>query len=696
MSGTFTYRSPTTPAGAGWSEDLGTEAVRLGQIAGLSTQAQLGSVDGSSIGIDDPDSDVGHDADGIVGLKQFDWRESACPVGRRLIWTGYVGPRTYRRGDGSRPSLITDAARWIDVNLQDINAFLSFRLLVDWGASGDASFNRPAETDIERVQALLDVFYVSTTLFDGLVAASGGVDMDAVDYTGQRPIDVLNDCAQQSGRNFFVFYDETGAYTPGAGDFGLFYDFSYLPVYPSNDPDFRVSNVLSDCDRTGGDFTGPTWPPSFDAELAVDPMRVVSAAHTMVGKTAVPRQLISTSYKFAHRDMDVATPDLKTVAKAEARLDRYLDDNATEDARLTFRMRLPAANVNDWKEGQYAQVRFSHLKTDALDLSEFTSVRCVRRTVAQDEETDAFYNVDYECTPMRGEPSGAADAGMVGVSYSGTPALPRPSTPGNVLLAIMFAAGNTTRFPTAFRALDNPPVSPAGAATPPFSTGQTAAWTIIGSATTDYKGQNIGGPCSAGYGGPYHGAAGTCTSGLMVAAAWRHVAPGEVTTKPAQFSTEITDSQTLTFLWELPTSTPPDGTFVESDGDGGGNPSTATLPTISGNCIAAVNWALATGHGGAVSPTASAFLGAGSSLRGPIQTIPGSHSPTHMNDTTVTSNVQNWGWLISMPTGGIASARVTGANTGTPYAHINWCGIAIRLPADVTLPDIPYPANQSA
>ena len=135
---------------------------------------------------------------------------------------------------------------------------------------------------------------------------------------------------------------------------------------------------------------------------------------------------------------------------------------------------------------------------------------------------------------------------MVGVSYSGTPSLPRPSTPGNVLLAIMFAAGNTTRFPTAFRALDNPPVSPAVAGHAALlGAGQTAAWTIIGSATTDYKGQNIGGPCSAGYGGPYHGAAGTCTSGLMVAAAWRHVAPGEVTTKPAQFSTEITDSQTL-------------------------------------------------------------------------------------------------------------------------------------------------------
>jgi len=693
MSGTFTYRSPTTPAGAGWSEDLGTEAVRLGQIAGLSTQAQLGSVDGSSIPIDDPDSDVGHSGDGIVGLKQFDWRESACPLGRRLIWTGYVGPRTYRRGDGTRPSLITDAARWIDVNLQDINAFLSFRLLVDWGASGDASFNRPAETDIERVQALLDVYYVSTTLFDGLVAASGGVDMDAVDYTGQRPIDVLNDCAQQSGRNFFVFYDESGAYTPGAGDFGLFYDFSYLPVYPANDPDFRVSNVLSDCDRTGGEFTGPTWPPSLDAELAVDPMRVVSAAHTMVGKTAVPRQLITTSYKFAHRDMDVATPDLKTVAKAEARLDRYLDDNATEDARLTFRMRLPAANVNDWKEGQYAQVKFSHLRTDALDLSDFTPVRCVRRTVAQDEETDAFYNVDYECTPMRGEPSGGAGPQYVGLSYSGTPTLPRPTTPGNVLLAIMFAAGNTTKFPIAFRALDSPPVSPASPATPPFSALQTAAWTILGSATTDKSGMD-----TPTYLGPFHSAAGSVSRGLMVAAAWRHVAVGEVTTKPAQFSTEITDSQTLTFLWELPTHTPPDGTFVEGDGDGGlGLTSTATLPTISGNVIAAIQWELASGHPARPQPSASSLLGAGTTLRGPIKTISGAHGADPLvNDTVVDNNVENWGWLITLPTGGVASASITVPGGSPPYHEINWCGIAVRLPAGVTLPDIPYPANQSA
>lgn len=68
-----------------------------------------------------------------------------------------------------------------------------------------------------------------------------------------------------------------------------------------------------------------------------------------------------------------------------------------------------------------------------------------------------------------------------------------------------------------------------------------------------------------------------------------------------------------------------------------------------------------------------------------------------MNDTTTgASNTFQWGWLINMPTGGIASARITGANSGTPYAHINWCGIAIQLPSGITLPDIPYPSMQSA
>lgn len=449
MSGSFTYRSPTTPAGAGWSENLGTDVVRLGLIDGLSTQAQLGSVDGSSIGIDDPDSDVGHDGDGIVGLKQFDWREGDCPLGQRVIWTGYIGQRTYRRGDPDRPSLIVGPNRWIDVGLSDINAFLSFRILVDGGDSGDASFNRPAETDIERVQALLGIYYLSDTLFDGIVAASGGVNMDAVDYTGQKPIDVLNDCAQQSGRNFFVFYDEAGTYTPDAGDFGLFYDFNDKRVFPANNPDFRISNVLTDCDQSSpGVFTGPTWPPLRDGTLTVDPMRVVSATQIQVGKTSVYRQMPTTANKFAWRDQVATAPNLKTVPQAEARAGRYNADQATEDPRLTFTVELPPENVNDAIAGQFFPVRFEHLKVDAVDLaSDFVNVRCLRRTVKQTAKTQGFYTVEYECTPMTLLPSGAFDYFIPGELIYSTPILPEVSVPGRKLLLIVSQASRTFASP---------------------------------------------------------------------------------------------------------------------------------------------------------------------------------------------------------------------------------------------------------
>jgi hypothetical protein len=359
--------------------------------------------------------------------------------------------------------------------------------------------------------------------------------------------------------------------------------------------------------------------------------------------------------------------------------------------------------VNDWYPGEAVQVRLSHLP----GYEDFRYVRALRRNVSQDVLTQDYYHVEWECTPLVGTPSGAAAAQAVGVSYSGIPLLPRATTPGNILLAVMFASGNTTRFPYAFRALDNPHTNPSDGLdnpgspdTPPFSALQTAAWTIIKTSVTDYSGQNIGGPCGQPYGGPHGGTwAGApyqCSQGLFVAAAWRRVAPGEMTTTPAQFSTEVTDSQALVYLWELPTTVPPDGTAVELDGNGGGNPSTATLPTISGNAIAAVQWATAAGHSACPTPTASAIL-SGTTLRGPVVTIPGSHSPTNMNNDGFSgSNVFQWGWLIKLPSGGVASARITGAPSGGSYNVVNWCGVAVRLPVGIDLPDIPYPANQSA
>ncbi len=147
----YRYRSPTTPGNPGWDDDLGNTAVRLGSIQGIVQEAELGAVGISSIQLDDPTGTAGHAGDAIVGLKQFDWIESAPGTGHRRIWTGYIGDRKYRRGTSSAsPSLLTQAARVIDITLVDINSFLAFRVFTP-----ENTFNRPAETDVARVTALL-------------------------------------------------------------------------------------------------------------------------------------------------------------------------------------------------------------------------------------------------------------------------------------------------------------------------------------------------------------------------------------------------------------------------------------------------------------------------------------------------------------------------------------------------------------
>ena len=391
MSMTFIYRSPTTPAGPGFVVDLGNQFARLGSISGFIMEAELGSVGISSLAGDDPTGTAGHDSDAIVGLKQFTVNELAAPNNNRRIFEGYIGDRRYYRGTSSQsPSLITGAARIIDMTLVDINSFLSFRIFPPSGVNlDDDTFNRPAETDVARVTALLSVGFLSTTLFDnGNVSTSNPTDMDAVDYTGQRPADVLNDCAQQSGKNFFVYYDEV------ANQFSLFYDFNSSTAYPAYDTSLKISNVLADCNFTSQAPTGPIWPANVDAVLTRDPSRVVAGVLIQNGSNSVYVNQLTTSYTYGYRDAVGDSQNLKTVTQATTRAQRYLSENSTEDDRLTFTVRFPAANVNDWKEGQWAPVKFSHLP----GYEDYVNVRCLTRTVSQDMETSDWYNVKYECT----------------------------------------------------------------------------------------------------------------------------------------------------------------------------------------------------------------------------------------------------------------------------------------------------------
>lgn len=443
------YTSPTTPGATSWSVEL-SSAIRLASITGIAIEAEAGAVGAGNIVLDDPTSSVGHSGDGIVGLKQFHMIETDCPVGNQRLYTGYVGDRRYYRGKSN--SLITGAARVIDITLYDINAFLAFRVFAPVALDPTSSFVRPAETDLARIEALLDVDFLSDTLFDiGYIPTTGGIAMDANDYTGSHPGDVLNSCAQASGRNYFVLYDET------TGKYVLWYD-KWTTDGTSTivfDSPLSLTNVLSEASASAGilltAFPGDTevtlaWTiipgaTTFviepDAVETIDPSRVVSAVYLPYTGGTAYETLPSTANTFAWRDAVAPSVTVKTLAKANALAIRYLADNATEDNRIALTVQLPSSAVTLLREGMRVQLHATHLPNVSAG---FTWCRILQRTIRQDQATPSYYWVDLEVSVPPVVCAGATPAGTYGplngnvtdaqgVEYYGRPGVGVPATP---------------------------------------------------------------------------------------------------------------------------------------------------------------------------------------------------------------------------------------------------------------------------
>lgn len=373
----FVYSQPTTPAGPGFSTDLGTSVVRLGSIQGLIAAAESGTVAISSIVLDDPGGTLD-----IVGLKHFRVTEDAAPNGSNVVWSGFIGRRTIRRGNTSqRPSLRVGTDREWDVELVDVNASLNFRVLSN-GSNSDLSIStkRPAETDVARIDWLLSTVYLP--LADGgLIDRSGPVNMDPADLTGRMADDVLRECAQASGKNYWAYYDRTH----GSNSLG------YLKAsgtYGGYDSSMRLTNVLADVDQATTFYVLDDW------QLVRDPTRVYAGVYLPYTGGAVYKYSYATSYAFGFRDGIWPAAHVTTAAGANTLATHALSISSTEDDRLTCRAKLPAAHVNDAIEGMRVQVNITALP----DYTGYMWWRILRRTVAQDETSDDFYNVSYDMT----------------------------------------------------------------------------------------------------------------------------------------------------------------------------------------------------------------------------------------------------------------------------------------------------------
>src|SRR6185369_13978605 len=160
----------------------------------VAANAEQGSVAMSSIEVDDPEGGIN-----LLGLRLIALQETAEASNQQTIFRGFLADRDVLRNESMR----TGRARLWRANVVDVNSFITRRIM----RGSDA--NRPAETDVARVQWLL-----GTSEFGNVVTTSRYVStrfpvaMDAVDYRDQDNQQILDDCAQQSGKNYFVFYDE--------------------------------------------------------------------------------------------------------------------------------------------------------------------------------------------------------------------------------------------------------------------------------------------------------------------------------------------------------------------------------------------------------------------------------------------------------------------------------------------------------
>lgn len=347
------------------SSDFGNDRIRLGPSGFSFTEAaDAGTLAMSRIQVDDPAGALD-----IVGHHAFRAIETACSWDS--LFRGYFADRVVKRGE----SLLTAAARVWDCTVYDLNAALSFEVIR--GSDG----YRPKETDTERLAWALGSGYTGPVSTDDGAVFGADVDLDKADYRGRYLADVVNDCAQVSGCNFFVAWDDT------VGAPVLHY---YLPTRAFNSSTLKISNVLGDVDGL------TVYAPDAQAGLARDPSRVYSGLYYQYGErtSAAYRTSASVLSDIGHkREATEQDPSVRTAARAQAKADKWLDEADTElDTISVVLHQVPPSAVNLIRAGQRIQVKFTHLP----GFTSYTWMRVVRRTVEQDGDTQLLYALGLE------------------------------------------------------------------------------------------------------------------------------------------------------------------------------------------------------------------------------------------------------------------------------------------------------------
>ncbi len=312
--------------------------------------AEQGRVGTGGFDLDEDDTTTGvvPDVPAMQSLVFNDYRSSDV-----RIFTGYTHTRTTTRGPHGA------TGRDWGVEILDLNT-----LADDFVLGEDESADRPAETDYERVTWLLTVgFATGAGVSAGQVPNTNTITMDAIDYRGRKPREVLDQCAEVTGKNWFI-YNYVGLNK-------LFYDLV------SNAPSSGVSlldNVISDFV-----ISSPT--------VKRSPDEVYSKVYLTWAGGVVEAENTTTRDAYRRREINVLDMGVRTNTTAQAKADAFLAASSVERitvSDLTFVADATAVN----------QLRAGQTVTLGLNRHNITGDYFVtRRTVKSFKGSDTQYEI---------------------------------------------------------------------------------------------------------------------------------------------------------------------------------------------------------------------------------------------------------------------------------------------------------------
>ena len=310
----------------------------------VTQSAEEGQAGAYEIVVDDPDMEldfVGHRRWIVYDDESVDANEIVVDGMTQAVRVAHKG------GDITQP-----VGRVWTIEVADLNTLWTYRVM-----TGSDSQFADGQTDVERVEQVIgseEMSYVDTVTF---LSDESPVDMDEADHRGQTPAQILDSCAQETGKNWYLY--STGT-IGGDNDISVWYGKDGLETYTS---DLSLSNDPADLDMPAvNDGSATTYPIGADTDLRRDYARQYSGAYGEYqgGAAYVVDEATLGIITLSGRDTTHPAPEIKTSARMKRRLRRVLRDHATPDEVIKTTITLPASRVTQLRAGMRVAFKATH------------------------------------------------------------------------------------------------------------------------------------------------------------------------------------------------------------------------------------------------------------------------------------------------------------------------------------------------